>query len=151
MTTTESLISKLAVAQPGAPKQRLYKSAVRSMKMATPGNMDQGIPSKPIVFVAGIFFTDDEEIISYLDNCVKHNVPGLISDPNELYLDPEKYDPLLKMRNELRAELLAEMAENARGDKDFGNSVAGNLNAASTKNIAPQAAGHGITFQSVKK
>jgi hypothetical protein len=148
LVTRTDLIAKVAESMKDGPKQRLYKSDRKSMQVCT----DKG---KVVVFVAGLYFTADEEIIAYLDREIKAGMPGISYSQEELYFDPEKYDPMAKLRKQVRAELLAEMARAAGNpERDMGSYEQARLNPSNTTNIAPTAAGNGpnaIAFQSVKK
>lgn len=127
-------ISKALSSQTG---NRLYKSrGLKSFSMFT----GQG---KPVIFVNGLFQTSDEHTINYLDYEIKLGHPDIFIDPNEPTFDPEKYDPRAAMRREIMLELEREGRLRASGDpnRDMGSSVQGPLMAASTKDIAPVAAG----------
>ena len=131
------------VTAPGTPRERLYKCAQRSMKVHTTDGTE-------VIFKGGLLHTSDLKIINYLDHQLKvRALPNVFIDPNEPWYDPEKYDMVLRIKNETRRELEAEfakrLAEVTNPNRNMGNSVQGKLNAASTRDVAAVAAGAGPT------
>lgn len=115
----------------------VYHSATKSMQMVTPRG-------KLITFISGKHYTDDEEVIQFLNEVVTQK-RGVSVNPAQLTIPAEERDPMTALRNKLRAELLAEMQEQLNPNKDGGTTVQGPLNATSTRDIAAVAAGGNAT------
>jgi hypothetical protein len=117
---------------------RLYKSRTKSLNMYT-------TTGRRIIFINGLFQTNDEEFIEYLDNEIKKGVHDVYIDKDEMYFDPAKYDIREALKREIRLELEREAIMKASGNpnKDMGTSEQGKLNTTNTQNLASVAAGGG--------
>ena len=98
---------------------------------------------KVAMFIHGRFSTDVQSEIDELENEIKTNHPNIYKDEREKTIDTEKLDPLWKLKQDMRAEILAEMAANNDPNRDMGSYTSGKLNAASTRDIESVAAGAG--------
>jgi hypothetical protein len=101
----------------------------------------------------GWYMTKNPVEIALLDQEVMSNHPNIFIDKDEWEVTPEMADPMMALRAKIRAEIIAE--EKARielisdPNRDMGESVQGKLNAQSTADIAPTAAGGGPSAASV--
>lgn len=116
-TATQDTSSQDTSAKEGEKMFQEYRSSRLAMRVVT----NKGIQC---IFNGNRFFTDDPEVIEYLDYEIKkapmlgvtkgEMVASSARDPNKAFMDEVK----AKMREELRAELLAELDGNKR---DFGS------------------------------
>jgi len=102
------------------PKYQHYSSARIAMRLVT----EKG---KRIIFTGFEYFTQDEDIIKYLDDEIRQGLPGITK--GKLMSFAEK-DPMEKLKREIIAEhedkKAQEAADAARGiKKDMGNTKKG--------------------------
>lgn len=93
------------------------------------------------VFVYGKYSTSNKKYIEELQAECSVGHPHIFIDAKEKVIDTEKIDPISKLKEQLRAEILEDMARQSNPQNDFGNSDQGNLNPASTMDIAAVAGG----------
>ena len=98
---------------------------------------------QPIVFVSSRFHTKDPDRIAFLQKMIADGTSAVFTDPNQLTLSAADLDPLTVLKKKHIAEFLAEQAKHLDPANNPGASVQGPLNAASTTDIAPVAAGGG--------
>ncbi len=138
MTTAETLQAEKA-AQTG---KRLFKSPQPSWKFIFP----DGVVAN---FVRGEYITDDEGQIAHLEMEIRKGHPLMFIDPKEIYVSPERLDPLIglraRIREEERARIMEEMARATNPANNFGNSDQGKFNPQSTTDIAPVTIGQKST------
>jgi hypothetical protein len=120
-----------------APQKRVFKSAQHSMQMMDPrGNA--------IVFVGGRYFTDDLNIIKYLDQQIAQGIPGIYVDADEEFYNPDIHDPIASLKHKIRQQLLEEMKLAAGNPmRDMGSSVQPRMSPASSVDIASVSIGSG--------
>ena len=99
------------------PKYQHYTSARIAMRLVTK-------TGKRIIFTGYEYFTQDEDIMEYLDDEIKQGLPGITK--GKLMSFAEK-DPMEKLKREIIAEheeqKAQEAADASRGiTKDMGNS-----------------------------
>lgn len=94
-------------------------------------------------FVRGRFSTDDPTEIKELQNEVDTKHPYIYKDAKEATIDTEKLDPMWKLKQDMRAQILAEMAASQDPSRDMGSYEQTKLSPSSTTDIAPVAAGAG--------
>ena len=99
------------------PKYQHYTSARIAMRLVTK-------TGKRIIFTGYEYFTQDEDIMEYLDSEIKQGLPGITK--GKLMSFAEK-DPMEKLKREIIAEheekKAKEAADASRGiKKDMGNS-----------------------------
>jgi hypothetical protein len=113
---------------------RVYKSHLPYCKYAF-GNGSEA------EFIKGVFYTKKADQIEELDTLIAKGHPVFYIDPNETEIVAEDRDPMVKMRKQIRAEILAEGFVKTNPDNDMGKSAQGPLNAASSRDIASVSAG----------
>lgn len=113
---------------------RVYKSHLPYCKYAF-GNGSEA------EFIKGKFYTKNAAQIDELDSLVANGHNIIYIDPEEVEITAEDRDPIVKMRKQIRAELIAEGYAKTNPDNQMGSSVQTPLNAASTRDIAPLSAG----------
>jgi hypothetical protein len=94
-------------------------------------------------FVRGRYSTDIQSEIDELENEIKLKHPHIYKDAKETTIDTEKLDPMWRIKQDIRAEILADMARSQDPSRDMGSYEPTNLSPASTSDIAPVAAGAG--------
>lgn len=94
-------------------------------------------------FVRGRYSTDDPARIKQLENEIATKHPYIYKDTKETTIDTEKLDPMWKLKQDMRAQILEEMAAAQDPSRDMGSYAPTNLSPASTTDIAPVAAGAG--------
>jgi hypothetical protein len=114
--------------------ETLFKSTHQSIKYI----FRDGVTA---YFIHGMYHTTNPKHIEELNAEVAAKHPHIFIDSKEKTIDTEKVDPISKLRDKLRAEILDEMARNSNPLNDFGSSNQGNLNPASTMDIAAVSAG----------
>jgi hypothetical protein len=119
------------------PKLHVFFSTIKSMQTITPSG-------GRILFVSGTYYTKDEEEIQFLNEMARKN-RGVYTQPDMLTISEADRDPMQALRNKVRAEIMAEMQGHLNPENDRGTSVQGNLNPASTRDMAPVAAGGDAT------
>jgi hypothetical protein len=129
--------------QPQPVQKRVFKSSIASMQMIAKDGTR-------IVFVRGMFFTDNPNLINYLDTEIRIGNPNIYVDEDEKFYVPEQHDPIARLRKSMRDEILAEIMEQqkiASGNinRNMGVSVQSQINPANTTSIAAVAAGSGPT------
>jgi hypothetical protein len=92
-------------------------------------------------FIHGKYSTSVKKHIEELNAEVEARHPHILVDPKEITIDTEKTDPISKLKDKLRAEILDEMARQSNPLNDFGSSDQGNFSPASTSDIASVSAG----------
>ncbi len=101
------------------------------------------------VFIRGEYKTDVPSQIAELAKEVDDGHPMIYIDANEVTVSPDRDDPIATLRKRIaqeeRARILEEMAAATNPARDMGTSEQGKLNAASTSDIAPVAAGGDAT------
>jgi hypothetical protein len=117
--------------------KKLYKSTAPSIKyIFKNGNV--------AIFIRGCYATSDETEIKELDADLAY-IQEIYFDEKEPIMTPEREDPIAALKARLREEILAEeaakIAKATNPENDFGNYESGKVNAASTSDIAPVAAG----------
>lgn len=115
------------------PRINVFFSHGKSLQVVTPRG-------GRITFVAGKYYTRKEEEIQFLQEMAADG-RGVYVDPNMVTIAESDRDPMTALKNKLREEILAEIAAQTNPANDRGESVQGRLNAASTSDIAPVAAG----------
>ena len=108
----------------------MYHCARQSMQVISP----TGIPVK---FIEGIYYTDNPDVIFYLDHEIERNgLPGISKGDKIVQSD---LDPMAALRKKLYAEFLAEQQEAAltnKHTKDMGSTEAkSTLTPTSTANV----------------
>lgn len=116
-----------------ATKIHVFHSAIKSIQAVTGSG-------RKIVFVNGIFYTKNQEEIEFLSALAQEN-RGIYINSELAVIDEGDLDPMATLKAKLRQELMAEMQAQLNPENDRGKSVQGPLNAASTQDIAPVAAG----------
>jgi hypothetical protein len=119
-----------------APSKRLYKSARPTCTVY----MTDGTPLK---FVFGRFITAEEDKINFLDRAIARNEFGgnVYIDPHARTISEAEENPMKALEKQIIARYLAEQAAHTNLENNFGDYEQGKLNAASTTDIAPVAAG----------
>lgn len=97
----------------------------------------------PIIFVSGRFHTKDLAKIAYLQEMIEQGSTSVFVKDNQLTLDESELDPLTVLRKKYIQEYLEEQARQLDPSANVTESVQGPINAASTTDIAPVAAGGG--------
>jgi hypothetical protein len=92
-------------------------------------------------FIHGKYSTANKKQIEELSAEVEARHPHILIDAQERTIDTEKVDPISKLKDKLRAEILDEMARQSNPLNDFGSSDQGNFSPASTMDIAAVSAG----------
>lgn len=125
----------MSITQAEEPRMlRLYKSTIPSINYIFKNG-------KPAIFVNGRFATDVESEIAELDKEIKERHPLIFIDSAEVEVSSVKVDPIAAMREQIRAELVAEMAKNTNPANQMGNTITEPLKPASTQDIQQAAAG----------
>lgn len=119
------------------PRFHVFFSHAKSLQTVTGDG-------RKIIFVSGKYYTKHPGEIEFLNGMVEDN-RGIFVDPNMLTVSEADRDPVQALKNKIRQEVLAEMAAQVNPQNDRGESVQGRLNAASTQDIAPVAAGGDAT------
>lgn len=116
--------------------KRLYKCT----RFGTTVFMPNG---KPLHFKFGKYATLDADEIAFLDKAIARNefAGTIYIDPNARTLSEEEENPMKALEKQIIARYLAEQAAATDPANDFGNYEQTKLNAASTSDIAPVAAG----------
>lgn len=96
---------------------------------------------RTISFVNGRYATKDPREIEELDQQVGLGSTDIVIDPREKEIDQRASDPMFRLKEQLRKQILAEMAAATRPDRDMGEYEPGKLNPSSTQTIASTAAG----------
>jgi hypothetical protein len=132
-----------------APKMlRLYKFPAGSGKYVFGSLLNaDGKPKYPemngkvISFISGRYTTEDPKEIEELDDQIAKGYTGIIIDPREKEIDARAMDPMFRLKEKMRQELLAEMAAATNPNNDFGSYQQAALVASNTRTIASTAAG----------
>jgi hypothetical protein len=95
----------------------------------------------PAVFVYGKYSTSNKKYIEELQAECESGHPHIFIDQKEKTIDTDKIDPMAKLKERLRAEILDDMARQANPLNDFGTSEQGTFSPASTTDIAAVATG----------
>jgi hypothetical protein len=121
-------------------KERIFKSRSYSTNMYT-------ATGTRITFVNHMHITNIPEVITYLENEIKRGLKDVYVDKNEVYFDPDEYDPAKKAykqaRKDIEAEYAARLAAVTDPTRQIGDSVQQKFTPASTSDIASVAAGSG--------
>ena len=128
-----SISATLEAAQ--EPK-RLYKSTIKFNNIVFPnGHVAH--------FKGGMFVTDNQYQIDYLDSQIAQNGFGgvIYIDPKARTITAEQENPMLALKRKFYEEFQAEKAAQMNPSNDMGSSEQGKLNPASTTDIAPVALG----------
>ncbi len=100
---------------------------------------------KRAVFSKGMYMTTDPKEIAHLNLEIELGHPAMYVDPNEVTVSLDRIDPVAalkgRLRQELLAEIAAEMAAATNPANDMGNSEQGKLKPASTSDIVAVTAG----------
>lgn len=113
---------------------RVYKSHLPYCKYAF-GNGSEA------EFIKGVYYTKNEAQIDELDAMIARGHSVFYIDPNESAIVAEDRDPMVKLRKQIRADLIAEGYAKINPDNNMGSSTQGPLNAASSRDIAAVSAG----------
>jgi hypothetical protein len=118
--------------------KRLYKSTFPVVNVISP-------IGKVMEFRGGLFITDETDLIEYLDDQIAKRAFGgqVYIDPNARTITAEQENPMLALKKKFFEQFQSEQAGFINPSNDMGTSVPGNLNPASTRDIAPVAAGAG--------
>lgn len=116
-----------------ATQLHVFRSSIKSIQVVTGSG-------RKILFVNGIFYTKHPEEIEFLNSMVQDN-RGIYVDAGRAVIDEGDLDPMATLKAKLRQELLAEMQVQLNPENDRGNYTQGPLNATSTRDAAPVAAG----------
>lgn len=95
---------------------------------------------KVVNFVAGRYLTDDPREIEELDYQIQNGYTQIVIDPREKEVDSRYNDPVFRLKEQLREQILRELAA-TDPSRDMGDYSQGKLNAATSATIAPTAAG----------
>jgi len=117
-------------------EKRLYKSTLKFNNVIFPnGHVAH--------FKGGMFVTDNQDYIDYLDSQIAKNGFGgvIYIDPNARTISAEQENPMLALRRKFYEEFEAERAAHLNPANDMGSSDSGKLKPASTTDIAPVALG----------
>lgn len=135
------------VKNPPVKMMRLYKLPSGSGKYVFGSLLGpDGKPKYPemngrtISFIGGRYLTDNPKEIEELDHQIKNGHTSIAIDPREMEVDSRYNDPIFRLKEQLRADILRELAATDKS-RDFGEYNQGALNASSTTTIAPTAAG----------
>ena len=93
------------------------------------------------IFIHGKYSTANKKYIEELQNECELKHPHIFVDLKEKTIDTEKIDPISKLKEKLRAEILDDMARQSNPLNDFGKSDQGSFSPASTTDIAAVATG----------
>jgi hypothetical protein len=96
---------------------------------------------RTISFVMGRYATKDPREIEELDQQVQLGATDIVIDAREREIDQRASDPMFRLKEQLRKQILAEMAAASNPNNDRGNYEPGKLNPTSTQTIAATAAG----------
>lgn len=118
-------------------KLHVFFSTIKSMQTVTTSG-------GRILFVNGTYYTKDEEEIQFLNEMARKN-RGIYVQQDMLTISEADRDPMQALKNKVRAEIMAEMQGHVNPENDRGTSVQGNLNPASTRDMAAVAAGGDAT------
>jgi hypothetical protein len=123
---------------PAPADKRLYKSTFPITNVIFP-------KGEVAEFRGGIFITDRPDQIAYLDEQIANRGFGgqIYIDPNARTITAEQENPMLALKKKFYEQFQSEQAGFINPSNDMGTSVPGNLNPASTRDIAPVAAGAG--------
>ena len=126
-------------------EKRLYKSNIKFCNIHMPDGTR-------IDFKGGMYVTDNEEIIRWLDRAIARNefAGQIYIDPNARTISAEQENPLLALRKKFFEEFQKEQAALLNPANDMGKSQQGPLKAASTTDIAPVALGGTSSAQLLK-
>jgi hypothetical protein len=122
---------------------RVYKSTMPSCNFIMPNG-------KPIIFQQGVYYTSNEQEIQTLDYEIKLGHPHLFIDAAQVEIESEDLDPLNALkknvvgkmtREELIAALQAKELEAIDPNRDMGESAQDSVKPASSRDVAPAAAG----------
>ena len=100
---------------------------------------------QPIIFVSSRFHTRDQAKIDFLNEMIKSGSTSVFVNPNQLTLAADELDPMTVLRKKHIQEYLEEQARQLNPEANVSSSVQGPINAASTSDIAPVAAGGGAS------
>ena len=116
----------------------VFHSTIPSMQVVTPRG-------KALVFVNGMFYAKDEEDVEFLQAMAKQN-RGVYTNKDMLTIREDERDPMKVLEARMRAKIMAELQEQLDLQNDRGTTQgASTLNAASTVDSAPVAAGGDAT------
>lgn len=96
---------------------------------------------RTISFVNGRYATQDPREIEELDQQISMGATDIVIDPREREIDKRASDPMFRLKEQLRKQILAEMAAATNPERDMGEYEPGKLNPSSTQSIASTAAG----------
>lgn len=96
---------------------------------------------RSISFVNGRYATKDPREIEELDEQIQRGFTDIVIDPREREIDQRASDPMFRLKEQLRKQILAEMAAATNPKRDMGDYEPGKLNPSSTQTIASTAAG----------
>jgi len=116
--------------------KRLYKSTIPFNNVIFPnGHVGH--------FKGGMFSTDNQEYIDYLDKEIAKNGFGgvVFIDPKARTITAEQENPMLALRKKFFEEFQKEQLAHLNPTNDMGTSDQGKLKPASTADIAPVALG----------
>jgi hypothetical protein len=99
------------------------------------------------VFRAGRFYTQDKRQIAELTAICTKGHPTIFIDPEEAKTSPENEDPREKLKAQLRAEIMAEMAVR---DVSAEGSTANSLGATSTASVASLSIGNTLASEALE-
>ena len=100
---------------------------------------------QPIIFVSSRFHTRDKSKIEFLNEMIADGSTAVFVRPDQLTLGADELDPMTVLRKKHIQEYLEEQARQLNPEANVSQSVQGPLQAASTADIAPVAAGGGAT------
>ncbi len=140
MTTSVTPVQETAI-----PEKRLYKSHIKFCNIHLPDGTR-------LDFKGGIYVTDNEDIIHFLDRAIaKNEYAGQIYiDPEARTITAEQENPLIALRKKFFEEFQKEQMAQLNRNNDRGTSQQGPLKAASTTDIAPVALGGTSSAQLMK-
>jgi hypothetical protein len=129
---------RIAAQEAARVKERIFKSRLGSMQMAT-------FTGTRILFVNHMHITNIQEVIDYLEGEIKRGCKDIYIDQNEVYFEPDNYDPekraYKRARAEIEAEYAARLAVVTNPGRDMGTYTQQKLTPASTATIEAVAAG----------
>lgn len=96
---------------------------------------------KPAIFIQGKFTTTVQSEIDELNAEIEANHPHIYIDENEATIDANLVNPIEALREQIKAELMAEMAAATNPANDMGTTTQEPLKPASSQDIAQAAVG----------
>jgi hypothetical protein len=96
---------------------------------------------KPCIFQNGVYRTESENEIQFLNAEIKAGHPHIFVDPNEVTIESDMVDPMNALRAKIIADYVAQQAAATNPANDMGTSDQSQVKPANSTDIASAVAG----------